>query len=80
MSIQELAEIELKIHNEINKKETEKSDKLYDELRQVKSILKTPMLYFKYRDKAFSEISRAQNNETQLDPEIIRIFSNFYSC
>lgn len=80
MSIQEIADIELKIHNEINKKETEKSDKLYDELRQVKSILKTPMLYFKYRDKAFSEISRAQNSETQLDPEIIRIFSNFYSC
>ena len=76
LNIQEMAEIEIKIRNEINKKEAEKSEKLIDELKQVKSILKAPMLYFKFRDKTFSEISRAQNNETQLDPEIIKIFSN----
>ena len=74
-NIQEIANVEMKIQNELHRKETEKSEKLIDELRQVKSILKAPMLYFKYRDKTFSEISNMQNNETQLDPEILRIFS-----
>ena len=41
-------------------------DKLKDELKQVKAILKSPMLYYKYRDKTFDEISQAYNTERNL--------------
>ena len=41
-------------------------DKLLDELKQVKAILKSPMLYYKYRDKTFDEIINANLNEKEL--------------
>jgi hypothetical protein len=46
-------------------------EKLLDELKQVKAILKSPMLYYKFRDKTFSEIESAKLMQTDfLNPEI----------
>lgn len=55
--MQRYADVEIKVRDEIEKKQDIKVNKLIDELKQVKTILKSPMLYFKYRDKTFSEIS-----------------------
>ena len=58
MNFQKYADIEIQIRDQIEKQQEGKVNKLLDELKQVKTILKSPMLYFKFRDKTFTEINK----------------------